>query len=303
MQRRLLLKNIGLLSGGLLLQNQLKAQTNSSKKFTRIAHITDIHVQPVIGAAKGLERCLHHIQGLSRVPDLIMNGGDAIMGSHGAKAHSIDKQWELYKSVLQNENHLPIFSCVGNHDIYRKKEGLMGFEDGKKVAKDHLQMHKAYYAFEKANWKVIVLDSVMGKENGYIGKLDEEQMHWLKKQLKETDASQYIMIVSHIPILSACVFFDGKNFKDGAWRVPESWMHADSEELVELFHQYPQVKLALSGHIHLADKIEYNGLTYCCNGAVSGNWWMGSYKQTHPGYAIIDLYEDGSFTNDYVRYS
>ena len=38
-------------------------------------------------------------------------------------------------------------------------------------------------------------------------------------------------------------------------------------------------------------------MTYCCNGAVSGAWWGGNYQETKPGYAIIDLYPDGRFTN------
>jgi 3',5'-cyclic-AMP phosphodiesterase len=111
------------------------------------------------------------------------------------------------------------------------------------------------------------------------------------------------LIVSHIPILSACVFLDGKNFKNGEWRVPETWMHGDAEDLVELFANHANVKLAISGHIHLTDSIEYNQITYCCNGAVSGNWWMGNYKQTKPGYAVIDLFEDGTFENKYLSYS
>jgi 3',5'-cyclic AMP phosphodiesterase CpdA len=305
MQRRGLLKSLGLITGGLVLPKEILAKEAPKNKSIRIAHITDTHIQPYIGAAKGFEKCLHHIQNLERKVDFVVNGGDAIMGTHHASENSIGKQWELYKKVIGSENHLPVYNCIGNHDIYRKKDDLQGFEDGKKVSMDHLEMSKTYYAFNAANWKVIVLDSVQGKLNlkGYQGKIDEEQMDWLKNQLKETPKETYILIVSHIPILSACVFLDGKNFKNGEWRVPETWMHSDTEDLVELFANYPNIKLAISGHIHLTDKIEYNQITYCCNGAVSGNWWMGNYKQTKPGYAVIDLYENGTFENMYLCYS
>jgi hypothetical protein len=74
------------------------------------------------------------------------------------------------------------------------------------------------------------------------------------------------------------------------------------DELKNLFTHYPNIKLAISGHIHLLDRVEYNGVTYCCNGAVSGAWWGGKYHDTKPGYAIIDLYSDGRFTNTYSSY-
>lgn len=303
MVRRSLLKKFGLMTGGLILSQDLLASPKTST--IRIAHITDTHIQPHIGAAKGFEKCLHHIQNSSKKIDFIINGGDAIMGSHSASENSIDKQWELYKNVLKSENNLKVYNCLGNHDIHNKKSDLRSFEDAKIEAQEHLFLPKPYYTFDAGNWKVLVLDSVQGKISGkgYHGKIDEQQFEWLKNELKNTGNSTPILIVSHIPILSACVFLDGKNFKNGEWRVPETWMHSDTEELVELFAKYPNVKLAISGHIHLSDRIMYNQVTYCCNGAVAGNWWMGSYKQTKPGYAVIDLYDDGTFENQYLAYS
>ena len=110
------------------------------------------------------------------------------------------------------------------------------------------------------------------------------------------------MVISHIPILSACVFFDGHNMKNEKWEVPGSWMHTDSKQISELFHKEKNVKLAISGHIHLTDRVDYNGVSYLCNGAVSGRWWAGKYQHTPAGYAVIDLYDDGSFVNNYIEY-
>ncbi len=305
MKRRGLLRSIGLLSAGVAFSEKLYAQKALSNKSIRIAHITDTHIQPHIGAAKGFEKCLHHIQSLENSCDFVINGGDAIMGMHGASENSIGKQWELYNEILKSENTLPIYNCLGNHDIYRKNKSIQSFKDGKKDALDQIALAKSYYAFEAKNWKIIVLDSIQptAEEKGYQGKINEEQLDWLKNELIITPKNKSILIVSHIPILSACVFLDGKNFKNGEWRVPETWMHGDAEDLVELFAKHPNIKLAISGHIHLNDRIEYNQVTYCCNGAVSGNWWMGSYKQTKPGYAVIDLFEDGTFENKYIVYS
>ena len=105
-----------------------------------------------------------------------------------------------------------------------------------------------------------------------------------------------------MPILTATGFYEG-NEKTGNWVVPGSWMHLDFNEIKKLFMAHGNVKLCISGHMHLQDFVVYNGVTYCCNGAVSGSWWGSEYyHETHAGYALIDLYEDGTFNLNYHHY-
>lgn len=304
MQRRQLLKNLGLLSAGAaVLPPVSQAKNNLPKRVLRIAHITDVHVQPLIGAVKGFEKCLHHIQSLETKPDFIINSGDCIMDAHGHKDNKVKKQWELFQKVIKTENSLPIYNCVGNHDICCEGDSGHTFEDGKKWAMDEMSLDKPYFSFDKNDWHFVALDSVQKKTDGswYTANLGEAQTDWLKNDLDKTEKNT--MIISHIPLLSACVFFDGSNMKNGKWEVPGSWMHTDSKQISEIFHEENKVKLAVSGHIHLTDRVDYNGVSYICNGAVSGRWWFGKYQHTPAGYAIIDLFDDGNFTNTYVEYS
>jgi Icc protein len=111
-----------------------------------------------------------------------------------------------------------------------------------------------------------------------------------------------VLVLSHIPILCACALLDGDNEKSGDWVVPGAWMHTDARRIKDLFYRHPNVKLAISGHIHLRDRLDYNGVTYLCNGAVCGAWWKGNYQETEPGYSLIDLYDDGTFDQQYVAY-
>ncbi len=75
----------------------------------------------------------------------------------------------------------------------------------------------------------------------------------------------------------------------------------DAAQLIALFYQHPNVKACLSGHMHLLDRAEYNGVTYLCNGSVAGNWWKdATYQQTHSGYALFDLYDDGTVERTYI---
>ncbi|GAB3948213.1 hypothetical protein GCM10028805_22040 [Spirosoma harenae] len=278
--------------------------TLPKKRVLRIAHVTDVHMQPLVGAAKGFEKCLHHLQGLSDTPDLIINGGDAIMEAHGRGQDSVRRQWKLYQDVLKSENALPILSCVGNHDIWCKHETQNAFHDGRKWAMDELQMARRYYSLRQNGWHIIVLDSVQPKADGswYTAHIDDEQFDWLEADLKAIPAETPILVVSHVPILAACVFFDGPRFTNDNWTIPSRWMHSDTVRLTQLFHRYPNVKAALSGHIHLVDRVDYNNVSYFCNGAVSGAWWFGKYHHTAAGYALVDLFDDGSIVNTYTAY-
>lgn len=275
-----------------------------TRRSLRIAHLTDVHVQPIVGAAKGFARCLHHVQNLPDKPDLILNGGDAIMEAHGRGQDSVKRQWKLYHDVLLADNGLPVLNCVGNHDIWCPKETSEAFAGGKQWAMDELQLPKQYYSLDKNGWHIVVLDSVQPKPDGswYTAHLDDEQYDWLESDLKNTPAQTPILIVSHVPILAACVFFDGKRFEGENWNVPSRWMHSDTIRLTNLFYRHPNVKAALSGHIHLTDRVDYNGVSYFCNGAVSGAWWFGNYHHTAAGYAVVDLFDDGTVENRYVAY-
>lgn len=290
----------------LSISNRVMAQpsTAAPARALRIAHLTDVHVQPLVGAAKGFEKCLHHVQNMTDKPDLIINGGDAIMEAHGRSQDSVRRQWKLYQEVLRNENALPMLNCIGNHDIWVKEETLASFGAGRQWAMDELQLPERYYSLDRNGWHIVVLDSVQPKADGswYTACLDDEQFNWLANDLKATPATTPVLVVSHVPILAACVFFDGQRFSGENWSVPSRWMHSDTVRITGLFREYANVKAALSGHIHLVDRVDYAGVSYFCNGAVSGAWWFGTYHHTAAGYAVVDLYDDGTVRNTYVNY-
>lgn len=306
MNRRDLVRRVGAgLAAASIIPTALARPARAAPRpVLRIAHVTDVHMQSLVGAAKGFERCLHQLQSLPIKPDLIINGGDAIMEAHGRGRDSVARQWALYNGVLRSENSLPLLNCIGNHDIWCSSGTRQGFGDGRQWAMDELGMNRRYYSLDRNGWHIVVLDSVQPKPDGswYTAHLDEEQFDWLAQDLTATAAQTPILIVSHVPILAACVFFDGHRFEGENWTVPARWMHSDTVRLTGLFHRFPNVKAALSGHIHLTDRVDYDGVTYYCNGSVSGAWWFGAYHHTAAGYAIVDLYDDGSVANQYVSY-
>ena len=273
------------------------------RRTIRIAHLTDIHVQPELGAPKGMERCLEHAQ--SQNPDLIITGGDMVMDCQNADGSRTKSQWDIFGRVLMANLATPIRHCIGNHDVWGWTNPSVSKNEpkyGKRYAMDRLELDKPYYSFSEAGWHFIVLDSTQPRRGGYTAALDEAQFQWLQNDLAQTRSTKPVMVVSHIPIVSACAFFHGDNERLGSWQLPCQWMHKDARRIKDLFRKYPNVKLCISGHIHLTDVVKYLGVTYVCNGSASGAWWKGNFQECRNGYAVIDLYDDGSFRNHYVDY-
>jgi 3',5'-cyclic-AMP phosphodiesterase len=306
----------GIATGAVVLPGQGAAevlgQTDTVKnrrRVLRFAHMTDVHVKPERGAAEGMTKALRHAQSLSDPPELIVNGGDAIMDALGQTRSRTQEQWGLWHSILKNECSLPVESCIGNHDIwgwYKKKSGTAGDEPqwGKASALAELGLNKPYRAFGRAGWRFIVLDSVQLREGGgaYTAKLDDEQFDWLAGELASIDPATPVVIISHIPIVSVVPAFFKDYFKDGKTQVPGALLHTDMHRIKDLFYKHKNIKLCLSGHIHLVDRVEYLGVTYICGGAVSGAWWGGDWHECEAGYGVIDLYDDGGFGYQYVPY-
>jgi 3',5'-cyclic-AMP phosphodiesterase len=280
------------------------------KRVLRIAHITDVHVQPQAPAPHGFASALHEAQNLADKPDIIFSTGDCIMDAMSTHRDKVVKQWETWHSTLKNENSLDVVHCIGNHDIWgitMPHATIKGDAHyGKKWAVEELKLKNRYYSLDRAGWHFIVLDSVQPAHPfGYSAYLDGEQMEWLKADIAAVPATTYICVLSHIPILGVCVFYDGNNLKNGGhtWEVGGGDMHRDSKQLKDLFYKYKNVKLCISGHIHLIDQLEYLGVKYCCNGAVSGAWWGGNNQEFPPAFATINLYDDGSSENEIHYYN
>jgi 3',5'-cyclic AMP phosphodiesterase CpdA len=274
----------------------------------RIAHITDVHVQPELKAGEGFSQCLSKIGDLSgdERPDVIFNTGDCIMDSMDQDEARTRLQWDLWQKCLKDGPQLPIEHCLGNHDIWgvnKKKSKTTGEETryGKKWACEIFGMEKPYRRFDRAGWAFIVLDSVLPLDGSYQGRLDPEQMEWFKGELKAIPSTTPIMILSHIPILTVTPFGDDKKSPDKSWSIPISRMMADFVDFRDLFRTHRNVKACISGHLHQLDHIEFEGVTYLCNGAVSGAWWKGKRNETDSGYALLDLFPDGRVQRKYIE--
>jgi len=275
------------------------------KRLLRIAHFTDAHVQPAGTGSKWLGEALDHANSLTDAPSLILFGGDQVFDGTNVSKDQMASQWVEFHATLRNNNSLPVKYCLGNHDIWGWSSTAIDPREpeyGKQWARDTLQMDRTYYSFDEAGWHFVVLDSIARFRDSYIGKLGHQQLEWLDNDLT-AHADKPTLVMSHIPLMSACAtFFGNCEVDDHKWHVPGTLMHIDARHTKDLFLKHSNVKVCVSGHIHLVDRVDYNGVSYLCNGAISGNWWKGNFQETPPGYSLIDLFDDGTWRREYVKY-
>ncbi|NII28963.1 metallophosphoesterase [Pseudoflavitalea sp. X16] len=302
MKRREMLKAVGLMTGAMAAANQavLAAATGVGKEkvpkpVLRVVHITDVHIRTGDNAPDRFKKCLKEITG--QKVDFFLNGGDSINDASydNVKRESVTEQWSLWDDCLRSIGQYEVYSCIGNHDPWWAAPSQTDEMYGKEYVVKRLKIPGRYYSFPKKNWHFIILDG-----NNKNISLDEEQFTWLEQELARLPASTPTLLMSHYPILGTTPILVGGG-------------HSDHKKLKDLFYKHrDKVKVCLSGHNHLYDKTLYNGVLYCCNGAMSGYWWgkgdkesagAGYYLETPPGYAILNLYEDGTVTNDYTPHA
>lgn len=296
-KRRTLLKSAGL-AATLLATGRLTALAAEKKKKValKVAHITDVHIRAGDNAPERFKSCLKNII-TNHQPDFFLNGGDSINDASydNVVRDQVTEQWGLWDDCVKMLSKYDVYSCIGNHDTWWKAPSKTDEMYGKDYVVKRLKIPKRYYSFSKKNWHFIILDG-----NNTNISIDEEQYAWLEQDLAKLPANTPTLIMSHYPIL-------------GTTQVLVGGGHADCKRLKDLFYKHrDKVKVCLSGHNHLSDHTTYNYVLYCCNGAMSGFWWgkgdkesagPGYYLETPPGYAMLNLYEDGTVDNEYFPHS
>jgi len=275
----------------------------AAKKPLRVAHLTDFHIQPELRATEGSHAAFAHAMSQKPRPDLVLTGGDHIMDAFAQTEARTRLQWDLFDTLRNDHRNVPIQATIGNHDVWgwnKKESATDGSERlwAKKWFSEFFGRSQTYTSFDQGAWHFVILDNVFLTPDGYNGIVDDAQVEWLKSDLAAT--KRPTLILSHIPLLSVTALVGSYDKKTGEWNVGGNVMTKNLSTLQEIFRANRHVKLALSGHTHQVDRVEFEGVTYLCGGAVSGNWWAGPIGLFNPGYRILDLHEDGTFAEKFM---
>ncbi len=295
--RRNMLAGLAASAAGLVTLPAPARAGREAKRSLRVAYLTDSHLPTPPGQNERMKRALDQVLGQKDKADLFVFGGDNVMAVDGSRTaeEAAKAQFTNWSEQVLSRLKTPSLSVIGNHDIFWNDASAATPRDPKARAIETYGMSGRYYAKVVGDWKFIGLDTF--HKDGC--KIDDEQFQWLKTEL--ADKSRPVLVISHAPILTVTSYFESKVEDKGKYNIPSGWMVAETAKLKELFLASPHVRLGLSGHMHQIDRVEYQGMTYVCGGAVSGNWWNKTkYIGFGPAYLMVDLFSDGSFRHETV---
>jgi 3',5'-cyclic-AMP phosphodiesterase len=284
---------IGILSISLILSS---CKSKSKDDTFSFVFMTDIHLQPENNANEGLKKAITTINDLK--PDFVITGGDLIMDALGQRYGKADSLYNLYSETARNFA-MPVHNTMGNHEIYgicsNSGADTLNPEYGEKIFEK--RFGKSYYSFVHKGWKFIIINSIEDtKKKSYIGKIDDNQIAWIRDELHKTDSLTPIVISTHIPFITA----NTQKYIGTTIANDSSTVIYNGKEVLDLFNGY-NLKLVLQGHLHTVEDIYIDGIHFLTGGAVSAAWWNGPNHGFEEGFMLVTVNKN-DFGWKYIDY-
>jgi len=249
-------------------------------------HFTDVHIQPELHADAGSRMCIAKISALK--PDFAICGGDLVFDVNATSYPRAKQLFDLYDETLK-PLHMPVHTVVGNHDVYAisSNAGVPQSDPsyGKRMFEDRIGAR--YSSFDYKGWHFILLDSIGSKAGReFIGLVDDEQLAWLRTDLKRMKRGSRLVVVTHVPLVSAVL-----QLVADPGRAADIYLVTNAHDVLEELWPF-RPKLVLQGHTHIRETVSYNCCLFVTSGAVCGNWWKGA-REGHPeGFGVLTVRGD-----------
>jgi Icc protein len=248
---------------------------------------TDTHIQPELDAAHGCDMCFKKIAGLK--PELAIMGGDHVFDAFGVNNVRAGMVYDLYERTEQLLG-MPLHHAIGNHDVFGVllKSGVAPTDPayGKKMYQD--RMGRTYYSFDYKGYHLVVLDSIHPTEDRlWEARIDEDQLRWLRDDLKALPHGAPVIAVVHCPLVTAFATY-AYTQSVGADRKYNTMTVANAPDVLQIFEN-ANVLAVLQGHTHVNEVVTYKNTQYITSGAVCGNWWRGPRMGTPEGFTVVSL--------------
>jgi 3',5'-cyclic-AMP phosphodiesterase len=258
---------------------------------------TDTHIQPELDAAHGCDMCFHKIA--STNPEFVIMGGDHVYDAFGVNRARAGMVYDLYKRTEQLLR-IPLHNTIGNHDVFGvlTKSGVAPTDPayGKKMYQDH--MGQTFYSFDHKGYHFVVLDSIQPTHDRlWEARVDEDQLHWLRDDLRRLPVRSPVIAVIHCPLVTAFATYAQVVTAD---RKYNTLTVTNAPEVLEVFED-ANVLAVLQGHTHINEAVTYKNTQYITIGAVCGNWWHGPRLGTPEGFTVVSLRE-GKINTRYETY-
>jgi 3',5'-cyclic AMP phosphodiesterase CpdA len=138
-----------------------------------------------------------------------------------------------------------------------------------------------YYTFDRAQYRFIVLDSLVEGEVG--GALDATQLAWLETTLASAPSRPTIVFVHHPPAPTGIDWLDAHVIANGA-------------AFLAVLARHRQVRRVFFGHVHMALHVTAHGVQ--CTSVPSTCYQFGDLMMTPkilagpPGYGVVVLRDE-----------
>jgi 3',5'-cyclic AMP phosphodiesterase CpdA len=197
--------------------------------------------------------------------------------------------YDLYERTEQLLG-MPLHHAIGNHDVFGvlAKSGVASTDPayGKKMFQD--RMGRTYYSFDYKGYHFVVLDSVQPTEDRlWEARVDEDQLRWLRDDLKALPHGMPVIAVVHCPLVTAFATYAYTQIV-GADRKYNTMTVANAPDVLQIFEN-ANVPAVLQGHTHVNEVVNYKNTRYITSGAVCGNWWRGPRMGTPEGFTVVSL--------------
>ncbi len=285
-------------AGSLLVSEALHAAPKPSFSFV---HITDVHIQPELGATEGVKKAFAAIRALPQRPSFGLVGGDLVMDAALVPHSRADRVYDLWRQEASDLG-LRVHYSIGNHDLYGLKvDGKPANEDpdfGKFLWKKRLNLDRSYSTFDHQGWRFVCLDSTgITPDYTWEGSLDAAQITWLDDLLRSTPKSMPMVFLTHFPIFTAITMYT-----ESTTAATTAGMIVKNGRTFKEMIQNHNVKAVFQGHTHIVEEIDYLGVRYITGGAICGDWWKGKRLGVHPeGFSVVTISGD-NLTWRYVPY-
>lgn len=249
---------------------------------TTILQLTDTHLQAEKSGMmksenpyENLRAVLDYIEKQQLQFDCTLVTGDLGDGSEAS--------YQLLSESLKN---LPgrKYWMPGNHDHFQNMENHLdrGFTHEKSI--------------DFPDCKIILLNSQ--KEGKVEGRLDQDQLSFLKRELGNAQQSAILIAMHHPPVKLGTPWMDDINVENAG-------------EFYKVIDGDARVKMVLCGHVHHEHSVFRNGVLYVTTPATSLQFSPDTEKPTfgernsgeewRPGFRMIYLNDDGSIRTRVFR--
>jgi hypothetical protein len=224
-------------------------------------HASDTHISP---ASAGRTRRLRALVDSIR-PAFLLVTGDLVKDALRVSEAEATSYYDLFASE-EAQFRTPVWTIPGNHENFgiERKLSKVSPENplyGRQMY--HRYFGPDYYSFTRGGVHFVGLNTVDIDDMWYYGHVDSLQLAWLGRDLAQIPATMPVVTFDHIPFFTTFEQMTGYTDQPPAPSLitvngKTAYRHtvSNAADVLKILHGRRHV-LALGGHLHAAETIEY----------------------------------------------